>query len=488
MENVFSVDLNANNSIQYISDFFGDEDFALLFMRLSLLVSKAKGDLVVRGTERKIIGVSVLGQRYFFYVVPNDRQYIIKFRNGPRIAFSLENTRDLILLAQNEAELEKKQPKGFVVTDTFQTQDDEAFYKLYKVNVEQFRGIDITRDIFSTRAYNCLIRAGIDTFPTLLMLSETQLARVNQLGRTTCSEIISVIERTIKENSNRPISLEAETNNRLEADDKDTTETCLREPTRKEKGKTLCNNLFGLLLRAGDTETGGDANPDSSMEFYIKLEQWVSDFIDSFSTIEERKRKMFISRVVDGKSLSQIGNEHELSRERIRQICEKTSRRIKTIVNRNPNDAVVCFLEQLTAFFSAYTIEELKKHLVYALKHKRNVCVFVFSIIIPAEYQKELSDKFHEEQRTVIIEETQKEQKKPEKKPSLPPVKTGRLCPWCYSELVVRTAKRGIHSGHMFIGCSAFPRCRYKEQLSLKEGEALGIYKVIRKEENDSSD
>ena len=40
-----------------------------------------------------------------------------------------------------------------------------------------------------------------------------------------------------------------------------------------------------------------------------------------------------------------------------------------------------------------------------------------------------------------------------------------RICPRCGSPLVLRTAKRGVNVGNQFYGCSAFPRCRYIENL-----------------------
>ncbi|GFD91051.1 membrane protein [Tenacibaculum sp. KUL152] len=37
------------------------------------------------------------------------------------------------------------------------------------------------------------------------------------------------------------------------------------------------------------------------------------------------------------------------------------------------------------------------------------------------------------------------------------------VCPRCGSELVERQAKRGANAGNAFLGCSAFPKCRYTE-------------------------
>lgn len=44
--------------------------------------------------------------------------------------------------------------------------------------------------------------------------------------------------------------------------------------------------------------------------------------------------------------------------------------------------------------------------------------------------------------------------------------KSNTKCPRCGNELVLRTAKKGENAGKQFWGCSAFPKCRYKNQAS----------------------
>ena len=39
------------------------------------------------------------------------------------------------------------------------------------------------------------------------------------------------------------------------------------------------------------------------------------------------------------------------------------------------------------------------------------------------------------------------------------------LCPRCGGQLVVRTAKRGEHTGRRFLGCETYPHCRHTENL-----------------------
>ena len=40
-----------------------------------------------------------------------------------------------------------------------------------------------------------------------------------------------------------------------------------------------------------------------------------------------------------------------------------------------------------------------------------------------------------------------------------------RICPVCGGDLVLRTARKGIHAGNQFYGCSNYPGCRYTENL-----------------------
>jgi len=48
-----------------------------------------------------------------------------------------------------------------------------------------------------------------------------------------------------------------------------------------------------------------------------------------------------------------------------------------------------------------------------------------------------------------------------------------RNCPRCGAKLVMRIAKRGAHAGNHFWGCTAFPKCRYMEQITEEEGTTV---------------
>jgi restriction system protein len=47
-----------------------------------------------------------------------------------------------------------------------------------------------------------------------------------------------------------------------------------------------------------------------------------------------------------------------------------------------------------------------------------------------------------------------------------------RLCPWCGSDLTLRTAKTGVMSGTQFVGCTQFPRCKYKTDVITQQARA----------------
>ena len=50
--------------------------------------------------------------------------------------------------------------------------------------------------------------------------------------------------------------------------------------------------------------------------------------------------------------------------------------------------------------------------------------------------------------------------KQPKKEKEVEPIESLK-CPVCGNDLVLRTAKRGVQKGNKFYGCSAYPKCKY---------------------------
>ena len=53
------------------------------------------------------------------------------------------------------------------------------------------------------------------------------------------------------------------------------------------------------------------------------------------------------------------------------------------------------------------------------------------------------------------------------------------VCPKCASKLVIRKSKQGANKEYQFLGCSAFPKCRFTKELPQQEEGKLPIIIVI---------
>ncbi|MBP3217580.1 MAG: topoisomerase DNA-binding C4 zinc finger domain-containing protein, partial [Lachnospiraceae bacterium] len=115
----------------------------------------------------------------------------------------------------------------------------------------------------------------------------------------------------------------------------------------------------------------------------------------------------------------------------------------------------------------------------HAYNNNRDLCDIAFSILIPKDERRAFVEKMlgapgpYYERPQELKEESTKSQTSV--LPKEPDIQTGRYCPRCGSELLIRLARRGPNAGNQFVGCSAFPQCRYAESLSLREAYALGI-------------
>lgn len=58
--------------------------------------------------------------------------------------------------------------------------------------------------------------------------------------------------------------------------------------------------------------------------------------------------------------------------------------------------------------------------------------------------ENEISKKVHNGMNTMDVEEDNFE-----------------VCPWCGGKLLLRAAKKGVHAGSSFYGCSNYPKCKY---------------------------
>lgn len=222
-----------------------------LFQQLFRIIKNTLPQVVVRGREGEIIGVSNPGERYIFYIIPGEEEFI-KFKSGPKMQFSVDNAEELLAYAENEAEwvlsnpealkIVKKTDNSIAKVDQVTNEDcgseDEPFCTLLNIDPTAYEGIPITQALFGTRAYNCLMRAGIGTIDQLFQCKETDLRKFRQLGRTTMRQV----EHILYDISNGTITLEPEEQENNEEQDE----------TIEEEEPSWVSSITGILEMIAD--------------------------------------------------------------------------------------------------------------------------------------------------------------------------------------------------------------------------------------------
>lgn len=240
--------------------------------------------------------------------------------------------------------------------------------------------------------------------------------------------------------------------------------------------------IHDIIIRAGDTEGSHDVHLDQCQTFCEQLESCVTQLTMDIPKLSDRVRDMYISRTVHGETLSQVGERFSITRERVRQICMRTNRRIIARVRRFPDENILNDLLRFDDILKEVSENELYTLMNYVIEKRKLMFELLFALFISSDEQPTLIQKIENAERPV--EERLipvRKEKTSQKTPRIPAVPTGRYCPRCGAELLVQTVKRGQNAGSRFVGCSAFPRCWYSEKLSLAEADALGIIGVIIK-------
>ena len=362
------------------------------------------------------------------------------------------------------------------------TFSDEPFFREYGVNIDDYQGIDITQEMLSTRAFNCLMRAGIVTFSKLLGMSEKTLSEVRSLGKVTYSEILQMLDSIVCEDEKATISIhESIASQDFEIKEKKHSKTSdieelHNESSPLETSKSIRTSILNAILSASNACPKIDDNTEECISFDLKIEDWTKQLLKQIPNLDDRTQKLLILRLINNKTYEQAGRPFFLSKERVRQLIKQAHLEIMARVQTVPDDNTIDLLENLKTIIADASPDQLKQYLHYSLTKHNRMWKFLFSFIIPTSEQTKLNEKLLEKPEDVLKKESQKRQEEE----LFPPIKTGRRCPRCGSELVVRVATKGAFSRIPFIGCSTYPLCRYREQLSLKEGEALKVYRAIR--------
>ena len=211
-----------------------------LFRELFLRVKEIQQQAVIHGRESEIAGVSNPDERYMFYVA-GDEENSIKFQTRHKMPYSTDESNNYLNYAVLEAERvlshpgilriqkpvkrESEQKSGTARQPVNNAEiqkiaegnhrewviSDDPFYILLSVNPEEYQDIPVSQDVFSTRAFNCLMRAGVMTIGQLLQCRESDLSKLRQFGRTTMHQVENILYAIV--NNLLPIHQELEQQN-----------------------------------------------------------------------------------------------------------------------------------------------------------------------------------------------------------------------------------------------------------------------------------
>lgn len=524
---------------EYVTDFFRNPDLVETFFVLYEYMRMREGLLTIRGKMNKkdeIIGVSFPGEKYLFYIVPDkslENNFNIVFKEVEKCTFNAGNEEQYFLFANKvmddrlanpdkylignkqkiQTRLERKMPAkagdGFKQNESPQMVwylrsdysdneiDREKLIPLYiclEMDPSLYAGEKISRDVFSVRAYNCLSAAGIITVDQLLGVNEAGLLRIPQLGRTTIKEIKSVLLNLKKAYNDTSGGSELlRSDNSKHSDD-------LKYIQAKHEKKNLIARIRKAYRSKKEEVFSSEVTFDDCEIFYEELRKHEDEI---FQRLQEHCEKQFDQRLFDifrrrtinGETLETIGQSYDLSRERIRQLEIKGLRLVRKLVELSGDleenkalEQIVLLIEGTEEGYLFVILKEIDR------KHGKGLRFFLESVLL-RNSERNWIDKTIKNAPKVKEKPVKKAKEKKAKISPPSPIPTGRSCPRCGTELVVRASIRGKNPGHRFIGCSRFPKCWYHEPLSSKEASRLNIdfidreiEETVRMKEKDSSE
>lgn len=213
------------------------------------------------------------------------------------------------------------------------------------------RSIDIFN--FSTRTYNALRRAGIDTVGKLIRLTYTEIIRIKNLGGKSVKEIMNVKKEYICPEK-KPVKTD------FSLDDiKSLVMECFNEPF---KGISFKEFREALPEEINDNELKkavGFLLAEKIIEYVdfrcYKTYPYFADYFEKYiNTLDDRPREVMQRRFV-GDTLESIGHDLGITRERIRQIELKMMHRMRKAIFANK---VVFYEDFYVALYTKANIPE----------------------------------------------------------------------------------------------------------------------------------
>lgn len=216
----------------------------------------------------------------------------------------------------------------------------------------------------SARSYNCLVSAGVRTLHDLMKLSPIDLGNLKNMGATSLNEIKRTIE-TYYDKNNEQIMSFCDPEYKITFDDNYIRDKIIslykRHPFtgfnlddfikyfNYEIAKERISHVIGLLISKNQLEY---------VDFLCYRKHIsVNDFLNEQIQLDNNKNYVILSKRLAGLTLEEIGTEYGLTRERIRQICDKTITKLKGLFVQTTGEEY--FDEDYFMYlFSEYAIEK----------------------------------------------------------------------------------------------------------------------------------
>ncbi|MFA5637928.1 MAG: DNA-directed RNA polymerase subunit alpha C-terminal domain-containing protein [Anaerovoracaceae bacterium] len=208
--------------------------------------------------------------------------------------------------------------------------------------------IPISNLPLSERAKNCLMRAGIMSTEELFFLDEENLLKIRNLGTKTAKEIMSfrdtvafnqhgLTNRSCFNNANdENKTLHIETTNHIYLHNINSENINLS--ISDLKNILIPERAVNLFLDNGCSIVGDLQDrelPPQAYQYVGKLEDFLyvpitQHFVNSFESLNDKAKYSLVIRS-SGATLEEIGKELNITRERVRQILAKTTRKMRGI-------------------------------------------------------------------------------------------------------------------------------------------------------------
>ncbi len=371
----------------------GHGDLSILFLRLFNAVKGIQPDAIIRG-NKDIIGVSLPSKRYFFYVSKKGNAFSIKFRNTEIKGFSVEAESELIQLAVTEAQqaithpelYETKHNDGYssqlrpmtvtTTTEWLSNNTQDPFYIQHNVDPTKYADLKISQINMSTRARHRLQAMHVSTFSDLLFLKEQDLVKTPQLGSKTLFEINSIIQRVTT--STLPLTEIKE---------------LIDFESIKQKSLEMQALIYSELMQINPVDRFDHIQKEEREAFEKQIILWARNLLTIVPRLTDREKEIASRRIAFKDTLNSIAIDYDISRERIRQICLKTIRKIHSYIKKDPDPILIDSLDSIMREIGEVGKNKLYVFFVYLAKSNKPLLDMIIKLFIPKQDQELFESK-----------------------------------------------------------------------------------------------